>query len=490
MVPESLDQRVLQYIRRHRLMRAGDRVGAAVSGGADSVALLRVLLELRSELGVVLSVVHFNHKIRGGEADADEHFVRRLAEEHRLEAHVGSGDTPAHAREQKLSLELAARELRYRYFVSLMRDGTLNVVATAHMLDDQAETILLRVLRGTGTRGLAAILPRLQVSGEGGQPIGTIIRPLLAIRREGLETYLQILQQPWCEDASNLDVKHTRNRVRHLLLPLMEKEFNPAVRERLAELADIARVEQEYWQDETQRVLSSLVLADGGINTDALKILPLALQRRTLRQDAETSGIALDFESVDAIAEIVNGDSGGHVQLGGGWRACCRVLRRADGGRSGRSLLFEKAEEKPDIEYEYHLDIPGEVRIPELDGVIRAVVIDGAKATESTLSGSSVTYNSSQLLNRKVLASHVTVRNWRAGDRFWPAHTSAPRKVKELLQERHVTGAERALWPVLVARVEGNEQIVWMRGYPVPEQFQAPGGAEAVSIIEEPFSDK
>jgi len=150
---------VLKYIRRHRLMRAGDRVGVAVSGGADSMALLRVLLELRNELGVVLSVVHFNHKIRGAEAEADEEFVRELAaslgaqpgaavpQELEIPFFRGEGDVPRYARERKLSLETAARELRYAYFRELIISGQVERIATAHTLTDQAETVLLQYNR-------------------------------------------------------------------------------------------------------------------------------------------------------------------------------------------------------------------------------------------------------------------------------------------------------------------------------------------------------
>jgi tRNA(Ile)-lysidine synthase len=155
---------MLDFIRRHRQMRPGDRVGVAVSGGADSVALLRLLLEARSELGVVLSVVHFNHRIRGPAADADEAFVAELAHTHQIEFHCDSGDTPAHARQARLSLEAAGRALRYGFFRRLLEAGMVNRVATAHTLDDQAETVLLRFFRGAGTRGLAGIYPVLVVA--------------------------------------------------------------------------------------------------------------------------------------------------------------------------------------------------------------------------------------------------------------------------------------------------------------------------------------
>src|SRR5262249_42768113 len=172
----QLRDRLLKYIREHGMISPGDRVGVAVSGGADSVALLHALLELRDELGLVLSVVHFNHKIRGAASDADQEFVAALAHTHHLTFSVGSGDVPGHARASWKSLEPAARELRYVYFDQLL-EKELSSIATGHTLDDQAETVLMRLLRGAGTRGLAGIYPVLS------RHNGKIVRPLIGVRR-------------------------------------------------------------------------------------------------------------------------------------------------------------------------------------------------------------------------------------------------------------------------------------------------------------------
>ena len=245
-------ERLLSYIRRQELMRPGDRVGVAVSGGGDSVALLRLLLEARAELGIVLSVVHFNHKIRGAEADADEAFVATLAGAHGLEFHGSSADAPAYAREQRMSLEAAGRALRYGYFRKLLEEGAAGRIATGHTRDDQAETVLLRFLRGAGTRGLAGIYPKLPASHQPSaisrqERQSAIVRPLLEIGREELREYLRKIGQTWREDASNLEVKHARNRLRHELLPRLRRTFNPALEEALAETAEIARAEEAFW---------------------------------------------------------------------------------------------------------------------------------------------------------------------------------------------------------------------------------------------------
>ena len=157
----QLAESVLEYIRGQGFLKAGDRAGVAVSGGADSVALLCLLLELRREIGVVLSVVHFNHGLRGSESETDERFVAQLAACHELELHRDHGDVTSHAQVQHLSIEAAARDLRYQYFYRLMGEERLSCVATGHTLNDQAETVLLRLVRGAGTRGLAGIYPEL-----------------------------------------------------------------------------------------------------------------------------------------------------------------------------------------------------------------------------------------------------------------------------------------------------------------------------------------
>src|SRR5437867_6374899 len=334
---QTLAQRVMRYIRRHKLLNPGDRVGVAVSGGADSVALLRLLLELRTELGVVLSVVHFNHKLRGLEADADEQFVADLASRNKLEFRSETGDVATYSAEKRLSIETAAREMRYGFFRRLLIEGRMNRVATAHTLDDQAETVLLKVARGAGTRGLAGIYPQLSVSSSqfsvdrqssvaGRQVCGSIIRPLLRVRRKELEAYLFAEGQRWREDSSNRDLRHARNRVRHGILPRLERNLNPAVREILAETAEIARAEEEYWSAEVGRILQASAghrPRDPGatVGLENFVGLPLALQRRLVRASAENFGLRLEFRHVDEILDLISNGCPGKAALPDGWMA-------------------------------------------------------------------------------------------------------------------------------------------------------------------------
>jgi tRNA(Ile)-lysidine synthase len=471
-----MKEKVQELLRRQRLFRPGDRIAVAVSGGADSVALLRVLLELQPELGIVLSVAHFHHQIRGAEADDDRQFVAALAQEFQLEFHSGGADVPAYAREHKLSLETAARELRHRWFADLVRRGALDKVATAHTLDDQAETVLLRILRGTGVRGLAGIAPQ--------QRAKKLVRPLLTITRQEVEAYLSAIHQTWRNDSSNLDLRHTRNRVRHTLLPLLETDFNPAIRQTLADMAEVARVENDYWCKELATLLPRMVRegkptrsgrSAAGAKTLALDIaalrgLPEAVWRMVLLKTAEMLSVSIEFKHIQQLTDMMqNPKQRQNLSLPGGLLAQLGL----------RELTFSlKPEEKP-ADYRYLLPVPGEVAVPELGKTIRARVTQVISAGKQTISG----YNPPSLLNRTLLAPELTVRNWQAGDRFFPAHSRSPKKVKELLQPSRLgarlSPTERRLWPV----IESAGDIVWMRGFPVPQAFAIHVG-DAVLIEE------
>jgi tRNA(Ile)-lysidine synthase len=468
-------KKVLKYILQQQMLRPGDRVTVACSGGADSVALLHVLAELREELGVVLSSGHFHHQIRGAEADADQKFVEDLAVKLRVDFYSSSGNAPQYATEHKTSLETAARDLRHQWFADLIKQGKADKIATAHTLDDQAETVLMRIMRGTGTRGLAGIAPAQQTK--------YLVRPLLAINRREVEEYLKAKGQCWREDSSNLDLGHTRNRVRHTLLPLLEREFNPAIRQTLADLADIAQAENDYWNNELSLLLPRLIHegkpsrsgrsssgdAQGVVAVDlsGLQSLPLALQRQVIHSTALRCGVSLEFKHIQQLTEFAqHGKPGVKLTLPDGITA----------NRTARELQFSRDTQKTPENYCYSLSIPGEVAVPEAGITLRTRLISGGKQKPSS-------YNGATLLEASLLSSELKVRNWRAGDKFFPAHTQSPKKVKELLQAgrlgHEISPAERKAWPV----IESAGQIIWMRSFPASQLFTGSSG-DAVLIEE------
>jgi tRNA(Ile)-lysidine synthetase-like protein len=575
-----LVQRMLVHIRRQDLLRAGDRVGVAVSGGIDSVALLRLLRELRGELGIVLSVVHFNHKLRGTESEADQKFVACLAREHDLEFLVDSDDVAQHAAEEHVSVEAAARELRYGFFRQLLgeeRGGTcpsgdevhsqnesadrnaesaapgkdtpqrlkpdskrtplrapegplshgaaddvsgtpvlskLDKIVTGHTLDDQAETVLMRMIRGAGLRGLGGIHSRIFVEDGDRETCSEIVRPLLGIRRRELEQYLKHIGQTWREDSTNLDTSLTRNRVRQFVMPLLEKEFNPAAAENLAELAEIARGEEDYWENEVagwmgtavhwsqpdwaramtsndrlvqiavsggatarsraKNDLRSRIESARGLVMNATVDLawflsePVAVQRRLVTAIGGAAGIPLEFKHVDGIVRFAHDQGAGkRLSLPLGWAVA----------RDHGELLFLTPDLRggaPQQDYEYELLTPGQTIAPEA-----GVTFEARRIPAGALAG----YDRDHLLDAESLPGALKVRNWRPGDRFWPAHTKSPKKIKELLQERHVAQPERKLWPVVVSGAD----VVWVRGFPAPDKFRVKPGRDALLIAEKPL---
>jgi tRNA(Ile)-lysidine synthase len=465
-----LAQTVLTYVRSLELLQPGDRVGIAVSGGADSVALLRVALEIRSEIGIVVSVLHLNHQLRGEESDKDEAFVRSVADAHGLEFIGQNQDVGGHSEQQKLSIEAAARQLRHEFFRSPLLAGKVNKVATAHTMDDQAETVLLRLMRGTGGRGIAAIRPRLRiqdqnVEAEKGRDRGRIVRPLLPLRRHQVREYLHDIAQAWREDSSNLDPRYTRNRVRSMLLPLMEREFNPSVVSRLAGFAEIAQAEEIFWEAECRRISERMVKTGPGgqfsVDGSLFRTHPLAVQRRLL-QSFERFGVSLGFEHIEEVIRQADRETiPAELALPSDW-----TVRFA--GNELRFIPPDFPIVKSSQDYSYDLPVPGSVVVPEA-----GVVIETTVATGGCL----------RLADRKLLAAGLRIRNWRSGERFWPAHYKAPRKIKELLQGRRIHGESKRAWPV----VASGEEIIWVRGLGIRRDLLV-SGDPGLSISDRPLA--
>ena len=374
-------------------IRPGDRICAAVSGGADSVALLLLLHAAnalpRHGLGVGLSAVHVHHGLRGEEADADLAFVEALCLRLAVPLHVHHASVPERMAASRAGAgknegcEEAARAIRYELFASLIAQGHADSVLTAHTLDDQAETVLMKLLRGAWTEGLSGIHPVVRMQGTGishpseprplagdpdshpseprplagdpdreqGTAGGQIVRPLLAVRRAELEDFLRARNQPWRTDSSNSDEAFTRNRVRHQLLPIL-REYNPSLDQTLANLAELAREDEARWQAELGRILPQVLLpgkpvrgggravstAAGEPAAVALEIERLrgfdpALRRRVVRAAARQLGARLSFDETARLLALAgllpdagNGEApparaGAGVHLAAGLRA-------------------------------------------------------------------------------------------------------------------------------------------------------------------------
>src|SRR5579862_4166251 len=313
----------LPFSREH--IKPGDRICIAVSGGADSVALLLTLhaanAAKRDSLGVGLSAVHINHHLRGEESNADQQFVEDLCIGLDIPLHLHQADVTARAAKAREdgnpeTIEEASRNTRYDFFSTLLTSGHADSILTAHTLDDQAETVLMKLLRGAWTEGLSAIHPVLT------QPKGKILRPFLQTRRAEIETFLKSINHPWREDSTNTDTAFTRNKIRHELLPQL-RAYNPSLDQTLANLAELAREEESRWQTELGRILPQLLLpgkpvrgggravsttpgesASLAIEIERLRPLDQALRRRVLRAAARQLGARLSFDETTRLLAL------------------------------------------------------------------------------------------------------------------------------------------------------------------------------------------
>ncbi len=277
------------------LIPVGSRVAVAVSAGADSTALLLALHEQAATLGIGLCAAHLHHGIRGEEADGDRKFLRDLCGRLGLPLHEDQQDVPQSAASDGETLEEAARNARLRFFAGLLARGVVDVVVTAHTSDDQAETVMMKLLRGAWTEGLGGIAPTLWIDAKGcpvlqSAAVGRVARPLLASTRTDVLAFLDSRGQTWREDSSNASDAHTRNRVRRDLMPLL-REFNPKLSATLGNLAGIARDEEAHWQSEIARLYQQL----------AVPGRPVRGGGRAVSTAPETETVAFEIERLRAL---------------------------------------------------------------------------------------------------------------------------------------------------------------------------------------------
>jgi tRNA(Ile)-lysidine synthase len=415
-----------------------------------------MLVERSGDMGLVVHAAHLNHGLRGAEADADCDFCAELAHSLNLPFHQARVDTVAAAAADRASgkgaetIEEAARRLRYGWFRELLCSGAVDVVATAHTLDDQAETVLAKFLRGAWTEGLSGIHPIMEF------PEGRVVRPLLATSRTEIEAYLRGGGQNWREDSSNRHLTFTRNRIRHELLPVLE-EWNPRLRAHLAQMAELARAEEAWWEKEVERLATQLILpgspvrgggraAGEGVALEVGRLAELApaVQRRLLRHAAERLGARPDFEATEALRELaLQGRAGQRRELALG----------LTGERTHRELRLKVGSgvDVPDGSpgRVYIVGIPGEIAAQDWGILVR---ISLKRASGSSVSGKEHSGASPGL--------QAVFRAWKPGDRVRLRYSGSPRKVKEVLERMHVSGPARAHWPVL----ELGGRIIWMQG--------------------------
>jgi tRNA(Ile)-lysidine synthase len=496
---------VLQAIERARppLLSPGDRVGLAVSGGADSVAMLHLLGELRERLGLTLLVLHVDHALRP-DAAGDARFVKQLAESRGLAFFGQRIDVAAAAAKKKWNLEDAGRRLRYEFFARIVRENRADKIAVAHTMDDQAETVLARLIRGTGPAGLAGIHPLAD----------RIVRPLLGFRRAALREYLGARGQSWREDSTNLDTTRQRAKIRHELLPPLERDFSAAIVPHLSELARLSHEEDAFWSALVEDRFAQLVehrRDRSVISVDAL-LRPLALRAegaanqpsrensanplrtlterllRRLYQEARRASGELSAVHVEQLIHLADqSQSGRRIELPGGVIAERNFgeiafyagghrarVREAHGAR--RTGAQETSPNARAYQYVVILrrDETANVAVPELGTCFRLKVIDWSSAERETI-------NRDSFLDLDRLPQPLFLRSWRSGDSYRPRGRRNRRKLKDMFVASRIAVGDRALWPVL----ESRGQVVWARGMAPAQEVCAGKETRTGVLIEE-----
>lgn len=434
---ESVLEKVRAAMARYGMAAGHERIGVAVSGGIDSVTLLDVLTLLHP----ALAVIHLNHRLRGAESDEDERFVAALAQSRNLPFHSRSVELPPGNMEQE------GRKARRALFGDLRDQGAVDRIALGHTRSDQAETVLYRLLRGSGTAGMSGILP---ITAEG------IIRPLIDCSRAEVSEWASERNLKWREDRTNADPSYARNRIRHRVLPMLAEEFGGAVPDILAATAALARDEENFWAHHTATLSAELLTEKAGailFRTDRLLQLHPAVGRRLLRKAVKTVKGNLrdvDLTHIEGLIQLAAEREGhGRIQLPG-----LDVFRSFEWMRIARPRTASRFQ----LDYRYRVEGSA---CYEIRGCNSAICL------EIRAVGDSEHYNETgDEGDWDRLRSPIELRNWHPGDEFHPPGRSR-RKIKVLFQEARIPIWERHSWPVLTSAGE----IVWTRGFGISEGF-------------------
>jgi tRNA(Ile)-lysidine synthase len=429
-------------IEKYGMLKKGDRVVVGVSGGPDSVALLHILNSLKEIYKIDLHVAHLEHGIRGAESVKDMKFVKDLCESLSIRMTSRQEKTEEIAKATNQSVEATARKLRYSFFQEVLESTKSSRIATGHNANDQAETLILNLLRGSGMAGLVGIRPAME---------GRIIRPLIESTRSDIEEYLKGKGIAYKTDSTNSDNRFERNRVRQVLIPMLEKEFNPRIVDSLARTASIFSVVNEYLRDEVDKVVGTTALIEDGritLNLETFKDIHPALQHlvlyRVLRS-LEGDDQLVSFDIINAVLNVaMRSKSGSRIDIGDGLMA----LREFDNLLIGRDLALVER-------YDVQLAIPGSTPLEAAGGAFLTEVMSERPGTgEVYRSGETAYFDLNQL------ELPLRVRSWREGDRFVPFGLSGTKKVHDIFIDEKVPVSGRSKIPIIC----DGDGIIWVTG--------------------------
>jgi tRNA(Ile)-lysidine synthase len=428
------------------MLKGGEHVLVAVSGGADSTALMLCLRSLAQGLGLKLSAAHLNHSLRGKESDGDEAFVRKLSGEIGIRFISHKLDIRKRAAAARKNLEDAAREVRYSFFRRTAERVGATRIALGHTLNDQAETVLMRLIRGSGLEGLSGIHPVLD---------DLFIRPLLECSRQDVVHYLAARQASYREDSSNRDPQYLRNRIRIELIPYLQ-QLNPKTIDALARQAELAAETAKYLEAQSRRVFERLRRSVRGglsISVPGLMRVHPALQKLVLRQalkECRKSLKRIASRHIDSLLLLCrSGQSGSQIQLPGNFVAV----------RQFGDLLFLSAGTSPQRKFAYKLPCPGQVRVPEAGLDFYATV-----RARNTLPGRLRSTRTRVFLDENPLPKTLTIRSRLPGDRYGGSNH---RKVKKMLIDARIP--LRSRWTIPMVAV--GDSVVWIPGFKPAKPF-------------------
>jgi tRNA(Ile)-lysidine synthase len=463
-----LEQRVLDFIQQHHLVSGGEKLLVAVSGGPDSVCLLHILVKLQEELKAKLHLAHLNHQLRGAESEADADYVSDLARQWGIPATIEQRDVKGYQSQQRLSLEEAAREVRYSFLTQVAKFIGADRVAVGHTRDDHIETILMHLIRGTGTRGLRGLQPYTEWKSKTGSLI--IIRPLLEISHQETEDYCRHHRLAPRLDASNLSLSPLRNRIRQQLLPLLQS-YNPRAAEALLRTAriasdDIDSVDKEIarlWNRIAQQRGETIILDKKGFDR-----LPPTLKRYLLRASAERLlGSAKDIEMrhIEEMMSALAKPAGKRLNLPGG------LIFYIEYNQYLLTSDLAALSPLPGLEGEVQLNIPGQTLIPGWR--IEATIIKREQMTEK--GGDFTAYFDLGKTGDKLL-----VRPRQRGDRFQPQGMSQPKKVGEFMIDAKIPQAWRQQIPIVCS----PQYILWVVGWRIDDRVKVREDTKQVLCLE------
>jgi tRNA(Ile)-lysidine synthase len=436
-------QRAETEIQKRQMLPRGQKILAAVSGGADSLVLLHVLHSLAPKYRWKISVAHFNHRLRGRASDADEKLVHRTARKLSLPFYVAGADVKKFAAQSKISVEMAARKLRHEFLARVAREQKNSVVALAHHADDQVELFFLRLLRGAGGEGLAGM--KWQSSSPANWKI-TLVRPLLGFTKAEILEFANTEKIRFRDDATNFTSDFLRNRIRNELLPLLRKNYQPGIAKTVLRLMEITGAESEFVGATASAWLAKPEMA--------FEELPVAVQRRVLQQQLVGAGVASDFELVERLRVA----PGKLVSVGSGWSVARDVGGKVQQTKSGGHFdaRFNADELK--------LKLSGRAGRVEFGGGKFRWQIRPQNETALPQKKAGV-----EFFDADRIGGEIILRHWRAGDRFQPIGMRSPAKLQDLFVNAKIPAARRR---ELVLAVTVAGEIFWVEGLRIGEKFR------------------